>query len=292
MSFYKLQFFIVELENRKMEKKENYSISADEIHIGKGVRIADGVTISGGYDYATSKPIPAKKVVIGDGVFLASNIEIICPSIEIGDYTMIREHTMISGYQDAKIGSCCWIGQGCILNTHGGLTIGNGVGIGAGSQLWSHIRFGDTLEGCKWESVAPMVVEDDVWFVGHCLVSPIHAKAKSMAMLGSVITRDMEENHIYAGVPAKDITDKLGTQYEDVPVDKKYEVMTGQLEIFYKKNPQFPRSIRIVKDSTNLEENDKTVFDVSNRTYTKRLTEEEIEFMKFLLVKIKFYPKQ
>lgn len=270
----------------------NYIIEAEEISIGKGVRIADGVKITGGYDYATSKPIPAKRVIIGDGVFLASGIEIICPSIEIGDYTMIRENTMISGYKGAKIGSCCWFGQGCILNTHGGLTIGNGVGIGAGSQLWSHIRFGDTLEGCKWESVTPLIVEDDVWFVGHCLVSPIHAKRKSMAMLGAVVTRDMEENHIYAGVPAKDITDKLGTQYEEVPVDRKYEVMTEQLAIFYSKNSDLPKSIIITKDSSTIDAKGKTVFDVSNRTYTKRLTEEEIEFMKFLLVKIKFYPKK
>lgn len=275
-----------------MEENKNYTISAEEIHIGKGVRIADGVTISGGYDYANSKPIPAKKVVIGDGVFLASNIEIMCPSIEIGDYTMIRENTMISGYKEAVIGSCCWFGRDCILNTHGGLYIGNGVGIGAGSQLWSHIRFGDTLQGCKWESVTPLVVEDDVWFVGHCLVSPITAKAKSMAMLGSVVTKDMEANHIYAGVPAKDVTDKLGHQYEDVPVDKKYEVMTEQLNMFYAKNPHFPKSIVIVKDAENCTDDEKTIFDVSNRTYTKRLTEEEIEFMKFLLVKIKFYPKQ
>jgi len=270
----------------------NYSIEAEEVHIGKGARIADGVKISGGYDYATSKPIPAKKVIIGDGVFLASGIEIICPSIEIGDYTMIRENTMISGYKEAVIGSCCWFGRDCILNTHGGLFIGNGVGIGAGSQLWSHIRFGDTLQGCKWESVNPLKIDDDVWFVGHCLVSPIHAKAKSMAMLGSVVTRDMEENHIYAGVPAKDITDKLGTQYEEVPVDKKYEVMSNQLEIFYSKNSQLTKSIEIIKDVSEITDENKTYFDVSNRTYTKKLTEEEIEFMKFLLVKIKFYPKK
>lgn len=273
-----------------MPKHEKYDIYADEIHIGKGVRIAEGVTISGGYDYATSSMIPAKKVVIGDGVFLAANIEVICPSIEIGDYTMIRENTMISGYKEAKIGSCCWFGQGCILNTHGGLYIGNGVGIGAGSQLWSHIRFGDTLQGCKWESVKPMVVEDDVWFVGHCLVSPIHAKAKSMAMLGSVVTRDMEENHIYAGVPAKDLTDKLGTQYDEVSVEKKYEVMSQQLETFHAKYPDLPKTIRIIKNTEEATEADITYYNVSNRTYTKRLTHEEIEFMKFLLVKIKFYP--
>ena len=273
-----------------MEIDKKYSIVAADVHIGKGVRIGDGVSISGGFDFATGKLIPAKKVIIGDGVFLDHDIEIACPSIEIGDYTMIREDTKITGRKEAKIGSCCWFGQGCILNTHGGLYIGNGVGIGAHSQLWTHIRFGDVLEGCRWEGDVPMVVENDVWFVGHCLVSPIHAKKKSMAMLGSVITRDMEENHIYAGVPAKDMSDKLGFQYEEVSVEKKYKVMQEKLVEFYAQHPEFPKSIVIVKDPTATDTEDKTYFDVSNRTYTKRLTDEEIEFMKFLLVMIKFYP--
>lgn len=273
-----------------MDKNKNYNIVADEVQMGIGVRIGDGVSISGGFDFATGTLKPAKKVVIGDGVFLGHDLEIACPSIEIGDYTMIREDTQITGRKEAKIGSCCWVGQNCILNTHGGLTIGNGVGIGAHSQLWSHIRFGDVLQGCRWEGDTPLVVEDDVWFVGHCLVSPIHAKRKSMAMLGSVITRDMEENHIYAGVPAKDMSDKLGFQYEEVSVDKKYQVMQGKLAEFYEHHPEFPQSIIVVKDSANITASDKTLFDVSNRTYTKRLTEEEMEFMKFLLVTIKFYP--
>jgi acetyltransferase-like isoleucine patch superfamily enzyme len=269
-----------------------YKIEAKEVHIGKGVRIGDGVKISGGFNYSTGKYIPAEKVVIGDGAFLGHDIEITCPSIEIGDYTMIREYTQIMGRKEAKIGSCCWFGQNCILNTHGGLYIGNGVGAGAHSQLWTHIRFGDTLQGCRWESDKPLIVDDDVWFVGHCLVSPIHAKAKSMAMLGSVVTKDMEENHIYAGVPAKDVTDKLGTQYEDVPIDKKYKELKKKLDEFYKLNPKYKKSIVVVKDPSEIKDNDKTYFDVSDRTYTKRLTKEEMEFMKFLLVKIKFYPKK
>jgi len=273
-----------------MKKIEKYNIKADELHIGKGVRIGNGVSISGGFDYATGSIISAKKVIIGDGVFLGHDVEITCPSIEIGDYTMVMEHAQITGRKEAKIGSCCWFGPYCILNTHGGLYLGNGVGAGAHSQLWTHIRFGDTLQGCKWESDIPLIVDDDVWFVGHCLVSPIHAKTKSMAMLGSVVTRDMEENHIYAGVPARDVTDKLGFQYKEVSTDKKYKVMKKKLDEFYKLNPKYPKSIVVVKDSTNLKERSKTVFDVSNRTYTKRLTEEEIEFMKFLLVTIKFYP--
>jgi acetyltransferase-like isoleucine patch superfamily enzyme len=264
----------------------NYSINADSVQIGKGVVIEDGVKISGMHG------IPARRVAISDNIFIGRDSQIYVPEIEIGDYTMIHNHALISGDQGCKIGSCCWFGQNCILNSTGGLFIGNGVGVGAYSQLWSHIRFGDILQGCRWDSRKPLVIEDDVWFVGHCIVSPIHAKSRSMALIGSVVTKDMEENHIYAGVPAQDVTDKLGFQYEKVPVDEKFKKLSRKLEEFYALNPHFPRSIVIAKEWCNeYEHSDKTIFDVSTRTYTKRLTPEEIAFMKFLLVRIKFYPR-
>ena len=37
------------------------------------------------------------------------------------------------------------------------------------------MTFGDTLYGSRWDSVGELSVGDDVWFVGHCLVGPIHA---------------------------------------------------------------------------------------------------------------------
>ena len=100
-----------------MTTNKNYNVVADEVYIGKGVRIGDGVSISGGFDFTTGELKPAEKIVIGDGVFLGHDIEIACPSIEIGDYTMIREDTKITGRKEAKLGSCCWIGQNYITKT-------------------------------------------------------------------------------------------------------------------------------------------------------------------------------
>jgi len=50
------------------------------------------------------------------------------------------------------------------------------------------------------------MVGNDVWFVGHCVVSPVVVEDKSMSM--SVITKDMKYNEIYAGAPAKPISEK------------------------------------------------------------------------------------
>jgi acetyltransferase-like isoleucine patch superfamily enzyme len=229
------------------------------------------------------------RLTLGDGVKICDNVSIEGPEVHIGDYTLVRENTQLGGNSPLSIGMCCWIGQGVIVDSTERSTIGNGVGIGAHSQLWTHLRFGDTLQGCAWDSQTEMWVDDDVWFVGHCLVSPIHAGEKSMAMLGSVVTRDMKPNHIYAGVPASDITERIGTQYRDVSVHDKFNALTRELAAFAAKGNDTSR-IRIVKEWPTQMDSAVSYFNVSTREYTKRLSDVEIAFMLHLLVKIKFYP--
>lgn len=266
-----------------------YTINAEEIHIGKYVTIEDGVFIG---DKFGKK---AKKVIIGDGVTIGKNSRFYYPTLEIGDYTNINNHAFGSGDNACKIGSCCWFGQNCILDAEGGLEIGNGVGVGAYSQLWSHIKFGDTLQGCRWDQKKKLIVEDDVWFVGHCIVSPITARKKSMAMVGAVITKDMEENHIYAGTPAKDMTNIFGNQFEERSIDQKFNIMQEELNKFKEAHPEYRNineHIKIVKDEKELQEKENvSFFNVADRTYSKNLSEIENSFMNSLLVQIKFYPR-
>lgn len=249
------------------------------MHASKGKRIRIGKNVR----------IDVAKLELGDGVLIGDNVIIEGPHVSIGDYTVIRENTQILGKSPFMIGMCCWVGQGCILDATDVMTIGNGVGIGAHSQLWTHIRFGDTNEGCLWNNTKPMVIEDDVWFVGHCLVSPIHAKNKSMAMLGSVISKDMIQNHIYAGVPAKDITEKMGYQYEVRTVENKYDFMIKELEKFSNSN-DVNGMIQIVKEWPLNPDPDISYFNVSTRQYTKNLSELEMDFMLHLLMPTKYYP--
>jgi len=235
--------------------------------------------------------INVERLDIGDGVLIGDNVTIEGTYVSIGDYTVIRENTQILGKSPIVIGMSCWVGQGCILDATDSITIGNGVGIGAHSQLWTHIRFGDPVEGCLWNSTKPMVIEDDVWFVGHCLVSPIHAERKSMAMLGSVVSKDMEENHIYAGIPAKDITNKLGSQYQMRSSNEKYQSMVEELNSFARSH-EINGRIQIVKDWPINLDPEISYFNVTTRQYTKILSEIEMDFMLHLLMLIKFYPLQ
>ena len=110
-----------------------------------------------------------------------------------------------------------------------------------------------------------------------------------MSMLGSVVTRDMKPNHIYAGVPAADVTDHLSSHYRDVSVDKKAVALERELANLAAKGNDASR-IKIVKEWPATMDKSVSYFNVSTREYTKRLSDVEIAFMLHLLVKIKFYP--
>jgi len=258
------------------------NIQCRDLILGENVIIEPSVIIRGTNG-------PADRVVIGDNTYIGHDVQIICPNFEIGDYGKLHNHSNVHGYKPCKIGHNAWIGQNTIIDSVGGTIIGDNCGIGAHSQLWSHIKYGDTLEGNRFLSTSPLNIGKDVWFVGHCIVSPITAADKSMALVGSVVTGDMEYNNVYAGSPAKNLTDKIGPQFEEVSTDKKFEVMCMRLEEF-ENSVTKDHGIIIVRDSTEFVEN-KICFSVSDRTYTKNLSEEEQLFMKYLLPeKGKFTP--
>lgn len=258
------------------------NIQADILEIGINTIIEPTVKIRG----INGK---AKRIIIGDNCYIGNDVQIICDDFSLGDYCKIQHHTNIHGYLPCSIGHNAWIGQYTIIDSIGGMKIGNNCGIGAHSQLWSHIKFGDTLEGCNFLGEKKMEIGNDVWFVGHCIVSPIVAKDKSMAMVGSVVTKDMEYNTIYAGSPAQSISNKIGYQFNEVSLEEKCLKMLDYLNQFNKES----KFLKIVKSNSEIDFNDSkiTFFNVETRQYTKRHTDEEIAFMKFLLPdKAKFTP--
>lgn len=256
------------------------NILAHEVIMGENVTIEPSAIIRGPKG-------KSKKISIGDNVYIGQDVQIICDHFEIGDYGKIHHHTNIHGYKPCILGHNIWVGQYCILDCIGGITIGDNCGIGAHSQLWSHIKYGDTLEGCRFFSEQSLTIGKDVWFVGHSIISPITAKDKSMSLVGSVITKDMEYNTIYSGVPAKPISDKIGFQFNPVTTQEKLLKMKDYLnESGVDKN-----KIEIVVDLPCVLDKNITYFIISTREYTKRRTKAEIDFMNFLLPeKAKFTP--
>jgi acetyltransferase-like isoleucine patch superfamily enzyme len=257
-------------------------IDAKEIKIGRGVIVEEGVKITGTNG-------PAEKVILGDFCYIGAHTKIFCPEFRLGDYSKLHTHSYGHGYQPLRIGRNCWIGSHTVLDSIGGLDIDDNVGIGSYSQIWTHIRFGDVVEGCRFNQSKYMHIGKDAWFVGHCLVSPVTVEEKSMAMLGSVVTRDMLFNRVYAGVPAKDISDKVGCQFSDIDVDKKHEALHIMLQDFFAQYPRYRDQIKIIRRESETIANICCI-NISNRTYQKTLSEAEVTFFKNNVPLIKFTP--
>lgn len=258
------------------------NILAEEIEIGKNVVIEPTAQIRG----ISGK---AKRIKIGDNTYIGESVQIICDDFSIGDYSKIHHHTNVHGYKPCRIGHNAWIGQYTIIDCIGGVTIGNNCGIGAHSQLWSHIKYGDMLEGCNFLSESPLTVGNDVWFVGHCIISPIVAEDKSMALVGSVVTRDMKYNEIYGGSPAASLSAKIGHQFKHATVEEKLSKMFEHAQL-----ANIDQGIiKIVATEKDIVNDGRIYFAVKERVYTKTLHPEEIKFMKYLLPeKAKFTPVQ
>lgn len=222
-----------------------------------------------------------KKIQIGFGCFIGNDVYIDVDYLEIGDYTTIHHGSVIHGV-NTRIGHNCWFGHYTIIDSLGGDTkIGNNVGVGAHSQLWSHMKFGDTLNGCRWNSSGRLHLDDDVWLVGHSIVGPIHAAEKSMLMTGSVATKDMEENKIYSGTPAKDITERMGLQFEDVPYDvrvKRFLILRNE---FCQTENVAEDNFEVVQKFTDRV--DVTQFNIETRSYRPIRSLVEYNFIKFML---------
>jgi len=261
-------------------------IDAKEVIIGKGVVVEEGVVITG-------KDGPAERVVLGDFSYIGRDSKILVPEFHLGEYTKLHAFAFAHGDHPMKIGRCCWIGGNTILDSLGGLTIDDGVGIGAHSQIWTHSKFGDLVEGLnpRWHTTKKMHIGKDAWFVGHCIVSPVSVGEKSMALVGSVITKDMLPNHVYAGSPAKDITSKVGSQFDTKTVRQKTEKMQSLIVKFTDENPQYNGQLVVVEDFDEIGDSSITAFNTTTRTYTKKYNAAEIAFLKEYVPIVKFYPE-
>lgn len=259
----------------------NLNIHSENIELGIGVSIHPTASIRGLNG-------AAKSIRIGDHTYIGQDVQIICDEFTIGDYSKIHHHTNIHGYQSCHIGHNAWIGQYCIIDSIGGVRIGNNCCLGASSHLWSHVKFGDVLEGCRFNAHKQLVLGHDVWIAGHCTITPIRAESKSMALAGSVVTKDMAFNTIYAGNPAENISDKIGLQFQERQIEDKLKQMYELLEQWTGDKSQ----IRLVNDKDEMNLDDEFIyFNVKDRTYTKKRSASEIDFMKFLLPeKAKYTP--
>lgn len=141
------------------------------------------------------------KVVIGNNCYIGRNSQIEC-NVIIGNEVLIANNVAFVGRYDHNY-----------------------------QQIGVPIRFASQVrdEDYSWlEKDRVTIVEDDVWIgYGAIILSGVTIKTGAIIAAGSVVTKDVEEYSVYAGVPAKKVSDRFIDQ-EDLENHKNKKAIRPQ----------------------------------------------------------------
>lgn len=240
---------------------------------------------------------PNVTLIMGSNVFIGPGVHIVGNGIvKFGDYSRIHAGCFINvphSHSVVEFGCNTWIGERAVLDGTGGIVASHNVGVGIAAQLYSHIAHGDVMAGCRFMAEKKLTIGKDAWFVGHCLVSPVDVGERSLAMLGSTITKNMLPNTIYAGVPAKDMTSKMGRPWVERSSVDRLSLFHAHLHEYLTLHQLSSAPVVGVAEFPTIMNDDVTYFNVMTRTYTKRSTSNEINFMKWITSwRARFVPEE
>jgi len=138
--------------------------------------------------------------------------------ISVGPGTEIQRHCFIWIDADEKreprlqIGSRVFLGQGTHLSVMRSMSIGDNCLIGAYSYLLTNNHRFDVRTipiRDQGYTTKPLVLAEDVWIGAHSVIMPGVTIGRG-AIIGaaSVLTKDVGEYEIWAGIPAKKMGDR------------------------------------------------------------------------------------
>jgi acetyltransferase-like isoleucine patch superfamily enzyme len=154
---------------------------------------------------------PSDFARLGAGVVFEPGVLVFHPeTIEIDDDVYVGHYAILKGYYKGRmvVGARSWIGQQCFLHSAGGITIGVRVGIGPGVRLLTSThelpadRAAPIMDGPL--RFAPIVLGDGCDLgVGATVLPGVTIGRGAQIGAGAVVTHDVPDGAICAGVPAR-----------------------------------------------------------------------------------------
>lgn len=168
------------------------------------------------------------RLQIGDNVDISPRAEInVTERLEIGDDSRISAGCVIEG-RDVHLGRGFWMlpgavigggsafeapsslwagdflhmGRNTLINTARAVKIGNEVGLGTGTSLFTHGAYLSILEGFP-VTFAPIKIGNRVWLPGAVVNPGVTIGSDVVVGVGSVVTKDIPSGALAMGIPAR-----------------------------------------------------------------------------------------
>lgn len=154
----------------------------------------------------------SRNISIGDGTRISARAELDADgarsAIRIGARGLICPRAMLLTFGGwIELGDDCSVNPFCVLYGQGGLRIGNGVRIAAGTVIIpSNHNFDrrDVPIHRQGVSSKGIVIADDVWIGANAtILDGVHIGTGGIVAAGAVVNRDVEPFTIVGGVPAR-----------------------------------------------------------------------------------------
>lgn len=109
--------------------------------------------------------------------------------------------------KNIHFGKNVFLNTGCSFQDRGGITIGDGSFLGMNVTI-ATLNHGFSKETRNTTYPSPVVIGKNVWIGSNVTIIPgVTIGDNSVIAAGSVVTKDVPENVVVAGVPAKKIKD-------------------------------------------------------------------------------------
>lgn len=123
----------------------------------------------------------------------------------VGEGVDIRPPLRVDYGHNITIGDGSWVNFGLTALDVAPIVIGQDVLIGPNCSLYTAIHPTEPRpRRAKWESAAPITLEDNVWLGGSVVVCPgVSIGENSIIGAGAVVTRSIPPNSVAVGNPAR-----------------------------------------------------------------------------------------
>lgn len=123
-----------------------------------------------------------------------------------GENFICEEKVKFNLGQNIGIGDDVFFNYGVYLDAKGDITIGNGVALAEGVEIYTHSH-SESIHSER--TYAPVVIEDYAKIYTHSTILPGVTIGKQAIVAGrSMVTKDVDPNMVAAGVPAKIIRER------------------------------------------------------------------------------------